>query len=126
MVPIQFLYVVAGFIALSAGALQLSKLLKKKNSDEFNLGTWLLWSGTQSITTLYALSLGDPLFTFISASWVTFYLTMSVLIIRYSSSRQTLFKSISHSHQQKTSAAIPVEVAPDNASPLELSNETNQ
>lgn len=122
MIPIQLLYIVAGFIALSAGAFQLSKLLKKKNSDEFNLGTWLLWSGTQSITTMYALSLGDPLFTFISASWVTFYLSMSVLIIKYSSSRQTLFKSVRTAHTEPSSAT-PVEVAPDSASPLELSSE---
>lgn len=123
MIPIQLLYIVAGFIALSAGGLQLAKLLKKKNSDEFNLGTWLLWSGTQSITTLYAISLGDPLFTLVSASWVTFYLSMSVLIIRYSSSRQTLFKSVRTSPHD-ASTAVPVEVAPDSASPLELSNET--
>lgn len=122
MLPIQVLYITAGFVALSAGSLQLVKLLKKKNSDEFNLGTWLMWSCTSSISTLYAVSLGDPFFTMISASWVTFYISMSALIVRYSSSRQTLFKSIS-ANGQKTLQALPVEVAPDTASPLDIATE---
>lgn len=122
MLPIQVLYIAAGFIALSAGALQLSKLLKKKNSDEFNLGTWLMWTGTQTITTAYAITLGDPLFAFISGSWVSFYLVMSILIIRYSSSHKTLFTSVPSFHHHH-SAAMPIEVAPDSASPLELATE---
>ena len=122
MLPIQVLYIAAGFIALSAGSLQLFKLLKKKNSDEFNLGTWLMWSCTSSVSTMYAISLGDPFFTMISASWVSFYVSMSVLIIRYSSSRQTLFKSVSVGGH-KTLQALPVEVAPDSASPLDIAAE---
>lgn len=122
MLTIQVLYIIAGFVALSAGGFQLAKLLKKKNSDEFNLGTWLMWTGTQTITTTYAITLGDPLFAIVSASWVTFYLFMSILIVQYSSSHKTLFKSIPHGHL-KTGGALPVEVAPDNGSPLELAAE---
>lgn len=105
MLPLQIIYVVSGFIALSAGAFQLSKLLKKKNSDEFNLGTWLMWTCTQSVSTTYAVSLGDPLLVFMSAAWATFYAFMSVLIIRYSTSRATLFKSVTPHHP----AAVPAE-----------------
>ena len=122
MLLIQVLYVAAGFVALSAGSLQLRKLLKRKNSDEFNLGTWLMWTCTQTVTTTYAITLGDPLFALISGSWVTFYLSMSILVIRYSSSPHTLFKSILPlNHSAHT--AVPIEIAPDNGSPLDLSPE---
>lgn len=121
MLPLQIIYVVSGFVALSAGGFQLSKLLKKKNSDEFNLGTWLMWTGTQLVSTIYAISLGDPLLVFISGAWVTFYLMMSLLIIRYSSSRDTLFKSV-HRPGVPEDTPMPVEVAPDTAS-LELAVE---
>ena len=124
MHTLQILYSLSGFIALSAGALQLSKLLKKKNSDEFNLGTWLMWTGTQSVSTAYAISLGDALLVTISSAWVTFYLMMSVLIVRYSSSRRTLFKSVRTSAQSEI--PMPIEVAPDSASPLELANEPSK
>jgi|GEM_PF-984882 len=112
---LQVLYALSGIIALSAGGFQLAKLLKTKNSDEFNLGTWLMWTGTQTVSTTYALVIiGDPLYIAISGGWATFYLTMSVLIIRYSSSPQTLFKSVGPIHRP-TKAALPIEVAPDNA-----------
>lgn len=122
MHSLQILYILSGFIALSAGALQLSKLLKKKNSDEFNLGTWLMWTGTQGVSTAYAVSLGDALLVTISSAWVTFYLMMSVLIIRYSSSSRTLFKSVKTTAQSDT--PMPIEVAPDSGSPLELATES--
>lgn len=125
MTPLQILYITSGFIALGAGTLQLLKLIRRKNSDEFNLGTWLMWTGTQSVSATYAFSLGDPLLMTISSSWATFYLMMSVLIIRYSSSRQTLFKSIPH-NGHKVPDSMPIEVAPDSASPLDLAAEQSK
>lgn len=125
MTLLQILYITSGFIALGAGALQLIKLVRRKNSDEYNLGTWLMWTCTQSVSATYAFSLGDPLIMFISSSWATFYLMMSILIIHYSSSRDTLFKSVPHTGH-KTNGAIPVEVAPDNASPLDLAAESTK
>lgn len=125
MLPLQILYTVSGFIALSAGALQLSKLLKKKDSDEFNLGTWLMWTATQTVSTTYALSLGDPLLVVMSGAWVTFYLMMSILIVKYSSSRATLFKSVRKS-DKVSDIPMPIEVAPDGASPLELATEPSK
>lgn len=122
MLTLQILYITSGFVALSAGGFQMSKLIKRKNSDEFNLGTWLMWTGTQGVSTTYAISLGDPLLMFISGAWASFYLAMSVLIIRYSSSRQTLFKSVS-SHRHKAVSALPIEVTPDNPVQLELATE---
>lgn len=121
MTALQIIYIISGFVALSAGAFQLTKLLKKKNSDEFNLGTWLMWAATQSISTTYAVSLGDALLVVMSSAWVTFYALMSVLIIRYSTSRATLFKSIPPAqaatppaHEQPLTD-VAVEVAPEPA-----------
>ena len=120
MLPLQILYIVSGFVALSAGGFQLLKLLRKKNSDEFNLGTWLMWVGTQSVSTTYAVSLGDTLLVVMSSAWVSFYLLMSILIVRYSSSPYTLFKSM-RPYNKIADVPMPIEVAPDNASsPLEL------
>ena len=122
MLPLQILYITSGFIALTAGGFQLSKLLKKKNSDEFNLGTWLMWIGTQGVSAAYAISLGDLLLVFTSVAWVTFYLMMSVLIIRFSSSHHTLFKSV-RPYNKSHDAPMPIEIAPDSAIQLELTTE---
>ena len=108
MTILQILYIIAGFVALSAGGFQLSKLLKNKNSDEFNLGTWLMWSCTQSVSTAYAISLGDALLVTISGAWVTFYLSMSILIIKYTSSPQSLFRSVkTHAHIETSAPITP-------------------
>ncbi|MGH7218423.1 MAG: hypothetical protein ACREGE_03235 [Candidatus Microsaccharimonas sp.] len=125
MLPLQILYITSGFIALSAGGFQLSKLLKKKNSDEFNLGTWLMWTGTQGVSAAYAISLGDILLVFTSVAWVTFYLMMSVLIIRFSSSHYTLFKSVRpYNKAHDAPMPLPIEIAPDSAAQLELATES--
>lgn len=121
MTALQIIYTISCFVALSAGAFQLTKLLKKKNSDEFNLGTWLMWTGTQSVSTIYATSLHDTLLVIMSSAWVTFYALMSMLIIRYSTSRATLFKSIPPSQAPTPPASeqpltdVTVEVAPEPA-----------
>lgn len=124
MLPLQILYIVSGFIALSAGGLQLTKLLKRKNSDEFNLGTWLMWTGTQSVSTTYAVSLADPLLIIMSGSWATFYLMMSILIVRYSTSPHTLFKSV-RPYNKTADVPMPIEVSPDNIAPEEFTDATS-
>jgi len=112
---LPLLYALSGIIALSAGGFQLSKLLKTKNSDEFNLGTWLMWTATQAVSTTYAVVVvGDPLYIGISGGWAAFYFMMSILIIRYTSSPKTLFKSVGPAHRP-VKVALPIEVAPDSA-----------
>jgi len=89
---LQILYALSGIVALSAGGFQLAKLLKHKNSDDFNFGTWLMWAITQTITTTYAIVVvGDPLYIGVSGGWAAFYIVMSVLIVHYSSSPAALF-----------------------------------
>lgn len=89
MLVLQTLLILSALVALGAGIPQMIKLIKTKNSDEFNLGTWTMWIATQSVSTAYAISIGDVLLMSINAAWVLFYLTMSVLIIKYSPQRIT-------------------------------------
>lgn len=84
MLIIQILLTLSAIVAISAGIPQLIKLIKTKNSDEFNLGTWAMWVGTQSVSTVYAISIKDPLLITINAAWVLFYFVMTVLIVKYS------------------------------------------
>ena len=84
MLLIQILLTLSAIVAIGAGIPQLIKLVKTKNSDEFNLGTWAMWIATQSVSTAYSISIKDPLLITINAAWVLFYFVMTVLIVRYS------------------------------------------
>lgn len=88
MLTIQILLIISSLVALAAGIPQMIKLVKTKNSDEFNLGTWSMWIGTQSVSTVYALSIGDLLLLCINFSWVLFYLSMAALIVKYDPNRK--------------------------------------
>lgn len=88
MNPIQILFIMSSLVAVSAGIPQMVKLIKTKNSDGFNISTWTMWIGTQGVSTLYSFSIGDPLLMTINMCWITFYATMSTLIIRYSPKRR--------------------------------------
>lgn len=84
MLILPILLTISALIALGAGIPQMIKLIKTKNSDEFNLGTWGMWVGTQTVSTAYAISIGDGLLMAINSAWVLFYLAMAFLIIKYS------------------------------------------
>lgn len=102
MLILQTLLILSALVALGAGIPQMIKLIKTKNSDEFNLGTWTMWIATQSVSTAYAISIGDALLMSINAAWVLFYLTMSALIVKYSPRRL-----------QKQAVAIAPEMHPE-------------
>lgn len=87
MLILPILLTISALIALGAGIPQMIKLIKTKNSDEFNLATWGMWVGTQAVSTAYAVSIGDGLLMAINAAWVLFYLAMASLIIKYSPRR---------------------------------------
>lgn len=87
MLILSILLTISALVALAAGIPQMVKLIKTKNSDEFNLSTWTMWVATQSVSTAYAISIGDYLLMTINAAWVLFYLVMASLIIKYSPRR---------------------------------------
>lgn len=80
---IALLYIIAALIAIAAGIPQVIQLLKVRNSDEFELGTWLIWLVSQGFSLLYVASIGNTLLTIVNVGWVSFYAVMVVLIIRF-------------------------------------------
>lgn len=80
---IEFTYMTAALIALSAGVPQLRQLFMAKASEEFSLSTWLVWLSTQCITLAYVTTLRNVLMMFVSLAWVGFYAAMVCMIIYY-------------------------------------------
>ncbi len=80
---IEVLYLTAATIAIGACVPQLRQLIKAKASDELNLSTWVLWAMTQTITLVYVISIGNTLMTVVNTVWVSFYVAMAALIIKY-------------------------------------------
>ncbi len=101
MHPIEIIMTISAVVAISAGVPQMIKLVKTKKSDEFNLSTWLMWVITQSVSTVYAVSINNPLLIVINLTWVTFYAVMTFLIVRYS------HKSRKHAENTATLEPIP-------------------
>lgn len=83
MTYITILYMVAAFFAVAASIPQILILYRLKNSDEFQLSTWITWFLTQSVSLVYMIALGNMLLIVTNALWVTFYLIMAVLIVTY-------------------------------------------
>lgn len=96
MLPIQMIMTVSATVALSAGVPQMVKLVKTKRANDLNLSTWMMWVVTQSVSTAYAFSINDKLLMTINLAWVTFYATMTFLIIRYSrKARKEIISAVS-------------------------------
>ena len=57
MITIEIAYSCSTIIALLASASQVKQLLISKRSDELSPATWSVWSCTQFVSLLYALSL---------------------------------------------------------------------
>ncbi len=76
-------YLLAAFVAIGAGAPQLKKLIVTKRSDEFSLPTWIIWMLAQVVQLVYALSVNDKLYALVGAMWLSFYVLIVGLIIRY-------------------------------------------
>lgn len=86
MIPlevIRVLFICSTALAMSATVPQLMKLVRVKSSREISLQSYGMWSGTQSVTVLYALTIGDIVLAISSAVWLTFYVIMTSLIIYY-------------------------------------------
>lgn len=46
MIILQLIVTIATLVAIGSGIPQLLKLMRLKNSEEFNVGTWLMWCAT--------------------------------------------------------------------------------
>jgi uncharacterized protein with PQ loop repeat len=80
---IFIIYLLATTASIVAGAPQLKKLVTTKRSDEFSLATWIIWLLAQVVQLIYALSVSDRLYAVVCVCWLTFYVLIVGLIIRY-------------------------------------------
>lgn len=80
---IEILFTLSSTTALLASVPQVVQLWRTKASDELSFSTWSFWLGTQAVNLTYMIALGNHLLMFFSAAWLTFYIVMMVLIVRY-------------------------------------------
>lgn len=80
---IQILYILASFIGVIAMVPQVKQLLITRQSDEFNLSTWMSWMACQGVATVYAVTIGAMAYVAVSTVWAMFYALMVILIIKY-------------------------------------------
>jgi uncharacterized protein with PQ loop repeat len=80
---IHLIYITSAAMAIIACIPQLRQLIQTKQSDEFKLSTWVVWLGAQAVSSIYAISVDDPLYLIVSTGWFAFYALMVVLIVRY-------------------------------------------
>lgn len=83
MQPIEILYIISSFVALSACVPQLQQLVRTRLADDFSLQTWAMWTGTHTVTLMYMLSIRNMLLILVTIAWVIFYASMTYLIVKY-------------------------------------------
>jgi hypothetical protein len=62
---------------------QIRQLLVMKNSDEFNVLTWVAWLLAQLAALVYAVSIHSLPYLLVNIMWIGFYTTMIALIVKY-------------------------------------------
>lgn len=83
MLSIQTLYLIMSAAAVVAMAPQIKQLLITKQSDELNLGTWVIWALNQCTALIYSITIHSVPFLLANIAWVSFYAVMLTLIIKY-------------------------------------------
>jgi uncharacterized protein with PQ loop repeat len=83
MYTIELIYLATTFISVIAAFPQLKQLWLMKNSDEFNLTSWVAWFLAQLAALLYAISIASIPYLVVNFLWITFYALMIGLIIKY-------------------------------------------
>lgn len=98
MTVIELLYMLAAALALTACIPQLRQLMATKQSDEFSLQTWIVWTCAQMMALIYMISIGNVPLVLVNIAWTGFYAYMTYLIYRYRrttvSSRELIDESV--------------------------------
>lgn len=89
-IPMQTIYLLSASIALLAMVFQIRRLIHVKQSDGFSLTTWAVWVCCQSISFLYASSIGAYAYMYVNAACIVLYSIMVVLIIKYRKRRSLI------------------------------------
>ncbi len=98
-ISIQTIYLISASIGILAMIPQIRKLMIIKQSDGFSLTTWSVWVCCQSISFLYASSIGATAYMYVNATFVVFYATMVFLIFKYRK-RRGLVETIAYWRQR--------------------------
>lgn len=80
---IQTIYLLSLIVSIGAMWPQIQQLLRTKQSDEFNLGTWVSWMGCQVIALVYGVSIRATAYVIVSIVWIAFYVVIISLIVKY-------------------------------------------
>ena len=80
---IEIAYLTATVVSVIAMAPQIKQLFIAKQSDEFSLTTWFIWTMYQIIALSYSITLGSLPFMLTNIAWIVFYTVMLTLIIKY-------------------------------------------
>lgn len=83
MHTIAFIYVTASSLSVIAALPQLHQLWMMKDSSEFNLFSWVAWTAAQFTALAYAVSIASLPYLIVNILWVSFYMTMVALILKY-------------------------------------------
>lgn len=82
---IETIYLLASTASVLAMAPQVRRLLITKQSDELSLFTWSIWTAYQFISLIYSVTIHAVPFLIANIVWLTFYVVMVALIIKYRS-----------------------------------------
>ena len=80
---IEIVFLIVQFATLVASFPQVVRLIKMKQSDELSIITWSIWLISQSVSLLYVVSINNAPLIIVNVSWVIYYLSMLVLILKY-------------------------------------------
>jgi len=83
MRAIEIIYLVTTFASVFTALPQVKQLLAMKDSDEFNLFTWVAWFLAQVAALFYSLSIHSLPYFMVNIAWISFYIAMISLIIKY-------------------------------------------
>lgn len=80
---VQNIYILSSAIGILAMIPQIRKLIVVKQSDGLSLTTWVTWGCCQTVSLLYAISVGATAYMYVCMVWIGFYASMAFLILKY-------------------------------------------
>ena len=83
MSTIEIIYLCSGSASLAAMVPQVVRLVKLKHSEEHSLFMWVAWTCGQTISLIYAIVVEAYAYAAISIAWISLYIIMVTLIMRY-------------------------------------------
>lgn len=111
-ISIQTIYLISASIGILAMIPQIKKLVTVKQSDGLSLTTWVVWGCCQTISFLYASSIGATAYMYVSTVWIAFYVTMVFLILKYRKRRgliETLLYWRERGNEEKRNIVFNIE-----------------